>query len=71
MITGESILSGAPKTCQSCGKTPEFQVLSSGAGYYIGTECDCGPYTRESIYFPDREGAKHCLKVVPDSFWRR
>jgi hypothetical protein len=51
MITGETILTGADNPCPDCGKLVEFEVLQSPAGYYVGTQCDCGPYSRESIYF--------------------
>ena len=30
---------------------PKLDVYLSGAGYYIGTYCRCGPYTRESGYY--------------------
>jgi hypothetical protein len=35
----------------------QSRVLMSGAGYYIGTECDCGPYSRESGYYRTRAAA--------------
>ena len=71
MITGESILSGAAKTCETCGETPEMKVYKSNAGHYIGTYCNCGPYTRESIYFPLEEAAQWALDVAPPDYWRR
>lgn len=57
MIPGETILSGAPGTCPDCGTVLVFQVCQSGAGDYIGTMCLCGPYSRESGYYPTRESA--------------
>ena len=51
VMPGETISSGAPDTCEDCGSKLEMQVCSSGAGYYIGTVCDCGPYSRESGYY--------------------
>ena len=51
MHKGETIWSGAPKTCPTCGATPELEVLRSAAGFYIGTQCRCGPYSRESLYY--------------------
>jgi hypothetical protein len=33
---------------------PTLAVHSSAAGFYIGTVCDCGPYTRESGYYRTR-----------------
>lgn len=39
-------------TCPDCGRKVRLQVLQSGAGYYIGTQCDVhGPISRESEYF--------------------
>ena len=37
---------------------PKLDVYRSGAGYYIGTYCNCGPYTRESGYYRTRELAQ-------------
>lgn len=63
MIPGETILTGAPETCSDCHITPKLSVYSSpgGAGYYIGTYCECGPYSRESDYFKTRELAEKAL----------
>lgn len=67
MIPGETILSGAPTTCPDCGEfVLPFKVLQSAAGWYIGTECNDGPYSRESGYFPTREAAQTALK---DNTW--
>ncbi len=63
MLPGESILSGAPDTCSDCKKRLEPKVMRSPAGYYIGTSCDCGPYSRESDYFKDREAAEKALPL--------
>ncbi len=60
MLPGETILSGANPDC--CGETLPFKVCQSAAGFYIGTFCDnCGPYSRESGYFPTREAAQTAL----------
>ena len=37
---------------------PKLDVYLSGAGYYIGTYCACGPYSRESGYYRTRELAQ-------------
>jgi cytidylate kinase len=58
MLDGETILSGASSVCDECGEVLAFEVLSSGAGYYIGTTCSCGPYSRESDYYHSREAAQ-------------
>jgi hypothetical protein len=65
MIPGETILSEASNVCEDCGVTLVFQVLRSAAGYYIGTACKCGPYSRKSGYYPTREAAAREL----DSFF--
>lgn len=61
MLPGETIRSGAPSTCPDCGVKLEMKVCLSGAGYHIGTMCNCGPYSRESHYYADRETAQHAL----------
>lgn len=58
----ETIQTGAPETCEDCGATPKIEVQNSAGGYYIGTWCDCGPYSRESDYFRTREQAEKALK---------
>jgi hypothetical protein len=56
MFPGETVLSGAPHP------GTELQVLSSGAGYYIGYLCKDGmPYSRESDYFPDEQSCQAAL----------
>ena len=61
MFFGETIRSGAPSVC--CTTALKNEVLSSYAGYYIGTCCpDCGsPYSRESLYYPHRITAQDAL----------
>lgn len=51
VMPGETIATGAPNKCPDCGKILELQVCHSGAGYYIGTICCCGPYSRESLHY--------------------
>ncbi len=60
-LPGETLARGADNPCPDCGVEVELQVLKSAAGYYIGTECDCGPYTRESLYFKSFEEADEAL----------
>jgi len=57
MQPGETIGSGAPSTCPTCGSVLKLEVIESRAGYYIGTWCKCGPYSRESGYYPTRKDA--------------
>jgi len=61
MMNGETIATGASPTCEDCGVSPDPQVCKSGAGYYVGTYCDCGPYSRESGYFKTKEAAEEAL----------
>lgn len=63
MLNGETINSGAPNQCKDCKTYLHLQVLRSAAGYYLGTECDCGPYSRESDYFGKREHAEQALDM--------
>jgi len=51
MLPRETIHLGANPNCPDCHKLLENKVLKSNAGYYIGTECCCGPYSRESHYY--------------------
>lgn len=64
MNQGETIHTGAPDTCADCGKKPELEVLRSNAGFYVGTQCDCGPYSRESDYYPTREAGEQALARI-------
>jgi hypothetical protein len=63
MLPGETIASGAPDTCPDCATKLTLQVLRSAAGFYIGTQCDCGPYSRESGYFQSRDSAETALST--------
>jgi hypothetical protein len=62
-LPGETIGSGAAPRCEDCCKMPRLDVYLSGGGYYIGTYCDCGPYSRESDYDPTRELAQAALET--------
>lgn len=57
----ETILLGASPMCDECGVTPELDVYSTPAGYYVGTYCNCGPFSRESGYYPTYDAAKKAL----------
>lgn len=69
-FVGETIASGAPERCPDCDVTPKLQVLHTCA-YYIGTHCNCGPYSRESDYFKTREEAQRALDHDPLYAWAR
>ena len=58
----ETIATGADPRCSDCGSMPALGVYRSGAGFYIGSWCGCGPYTRESGYFATREQAEQAFK---------
>ena len=52
MIGTETVLNS------DCGQQARWQVCRSAAGCYVGTVCQCGPYTRESYYMkPDEARA--------------
>lgn len=71
MLAGETIFSGAADTCGSCKTKLVLQVLRSGAGWYLGTACGCGPYSRESIYFKTEEAAAEGLSSGEPKSWMR
>lgn len=70
MIPGETLLSGAAKTCSECKVMPVLKIHMSNAGYYIGAYCNCGPYSRESGYFKKYEDAEKAFKEGP-KYYRR
>jgi predicted RNA-binding Zn-ribbon protein involved in translation (DUF1610 family) len=51
----------AGKTCPDCGEIYLLKVCQSFSGYYIGTECQCGPNSRESLYYPTSDLAQEAL----------
>jgi hypothetical protein len=60
-------LKGINGTKCNCGTWLPLKVYSSAAGYYLGYFCNCcGPYSRESSYFPSREAAEKALKGQAD-----
>ena len=59
VMQGETILTGASCKCSECNQAVTLGVYRSNAGYYIGTWCGCGPYSRESQYFATRDLATH------------
>lgn len=60
MLDGET---QSPDKCEDCEIKLDTQVLQSGSGYYLGTQCNCGPYSRESDYFVTQESAEAELKL--------
>lgn len=61
MLPGETIGSGAPKVCPDCNVRLVPKVMWTCA-FYIGTACNCGPYSRESEYFKTEAEAKQVLE---------
>jgi len=64
MLPGETFASlGGTEfhQCEDCKVELIPQVLRSAAGYYIGTSCNCGPYSRESGYYKTRDDAAKAL----------
>ena len=68
MFPGETIGSGAQKTCKTCGVTVLLNVYRSAAGWYIGSFCRCGPYSRESVYYKSEGEARDRFQ---DDSWER
>jgi len=62
MLPGECV-NDTVTTCTGwCETALKLKVLSSAAGYYLGFFCpNCGPYSRESGYFPSKESAERAL----------
>ncbi len=55
--------------CMSCQSDLAIGVYQSAAGFYIGFFCnECGPYSRESGYYPTREKAQEALDT--GNYWR-
>jgi len=61
VMPGETLATGASPKCSDCGLTPQLQICRSMAGYYVGTYCECGPYSRESDYYKTAEQAQKAL----------
>jgi len=64
-LPGETLYSGVPRTSADCGVELVARVCRSGAGFYIGSCCRCGPYSRESGYFASRAEAEALLAAHP------
>ncbi len=50
-LPGETISLGASPECNTCCTTVRLDVYKSGAGWYIGSWCKCGPCSRESLRY--------------------
>jgi len=69
-LPGETLYSGAPRTCEDCGVELVPRVCRSGAGFYIGTWCHCGPESRDSGYFASCGEAEAVLEAHPSEYAR-
>ena len=49
------------RPCPTCGGIPQVAVYRSGKGFYVGSWCRCGPYSRQSGYYSNRESAEVAL----------
>lgn len=63
MISNETIITGASPVCTGCNIALEPVVIKT-SGYSVRTECECGPYSRETEYFKTAEEADEALLVV-------
>ena len=63
-LAGETVSTGAPNPCPDCGWLSDLGVYKSGAGFYLGHACNCGPYSRESArYWRTEEEAAAALEL--------
>lgn len=60
-LKGETVGGGAPRRCDECGQDIIGPQVMRTCAYYIGYECGCGPYSRETGYFTDRAAAERAL----------
>lgn len=60
VMHGETIQHGAPDTCPDC-KVKLVPKVYETCAFYVGTWCNCGPYSRESGYYRTREEAETAL----------
>ena len=65
MMPGETITTGAEQVCDECqvDALTKLGVYRSGAGYYVGTCCECGPFSRESGYYATHAAADVALRT--------
>ena len=54
-LPNDTIATGAEPRCPDCQTMPKIAVHRSGAGFYVGTWCQCGPYSRVGL-LPDPRG---------------
>jgi hypothetical protein len=47
--------------CTKCDTDLVPRIMSAMSGFYVGTSCKCGPYSRESDYYAFRSEAQAVL----------
>ena len=69
-VKRETIARGASPYCEDCHNFVTWGTYKSQHGWYIGTSCKCGPYTRESVeYYLTMEQAE--IALHNDTWTRR
>lgn len=53
--------------CPDCGEERKLCVLRETRGYYIGTRCACGPYSRRSGFYQRESDANAKLAGDEDA----
>lgn len=54
-----------PTNCPDCNLKLKPEVCRSAAGFYVGSNCNCGPYCRDSGYYRTSEQAEAaCAEYV-------
>ena len=53
-----------PEFCPKCGVGLDLGVYKSANGYYVGTACDCGPFSRDTPCFVRRGDAEVVLREL-------
>jgi hypothetical protein len=61
MLDRETIMSGGSPYCTHCCNFAKFGIYESGAGFYVGSYCACGPFSRESCYYANETHVKIAL----------
>lgn len=62
MVLKDECVKDMRTVCIDCGTPLNIQVMFNDIGYFIGFYCPhCGPYSRESGYYPSWEEATVAL----------
>ena len=61
-LPGDTLNNGASPYCSDCKLFVKLGVHRSGAGWYIGTWCECGPHSIDSRYYPSEQIARYHFK---------